>query len=294
LTPSNDINGTVLEPVGQKAGLFDMSPNYKKRKLGLCVRNYLDCCRYEAYRIKVTRASYIALLCSLLSIIGLSILICTIYTVRANDLSPYQLITTDPVFLSLSGTFLAQLIIGVFAILSVTNEYGYGTIVTSALLEPIRTRFLLAKLIVVSSVIFLSTALALSVAFLVGEKILSARFQVVSILSLTALKSIAGSALYLTILSCICIGIAVSIRRTSGAVATLFGILLLLPIIVSLLPSPWAGEIGKYLPGSAGVVLAHSFQISNMMSPLKALAVLACYAILWMGLGIYFITHRDI
>ena len=250
--------------------------------------------KYEFYKIKTTKASYIVLASSFMSIIGLSVLISAIYTARADHLSIDQLMTTDPAFLSLSGTFLAQLAVGIFAVLSVTNEYGYGTIVGSFLLEPRRMRFLAAKLAVVISSVFVSTFLALAAAFTVGQKILSVKFNTIPILSLTAVRSVTGAALYLTILAAFCVGIAVVVRRTSGAVATLFGILLVLPIIISLLPSPWNVDIGKYLPSSAGVVLTHSFRVANTLTPWEALAVLLLYAIVWLGWGMYRIVRTDI
>ncbi len=254
---------------------------------------YLNACRCELYKIKSTRSSYVTVFFSALAIVGLSVAVCTLYSVRSDHLSLYRLAATDPVFLSLSGTFLAQLGVVVFAVLSVTNEYGYGTIVTSLLLEPKRIRFALAKITVVVCVILLSSLLSLTAAFVFGERILSAKFHVIGMTSFTAVRTVVGAALYLSALGAICGGLSLIIRRTSGAIAAVFAILLVVPLIASLLPAPWDTDITRYLPSSAGVVLVHASHPANMMSPAASLLLLLFYSCVCIAGGLYFICRRD-
>ena len=87
-----------------------------------------------------------------------------------------------------------------------------------------------------------------------------------------------GASLYLSALGAICGGLSLIARRTSGAIATVFAILLVLPLIVSLLPAPWSTDIIRYLPSSTGVVLAHALHPTNMMSPLTSVLLLFFYS----------------
>ena len=45
------------------------------------------------------------------------------------------------------------------------------------------------------------------------------------------------------------------LRRTAGGIAALVGLLLVLPILVGFLPSPWSDDINKFLPGVAGTAI---------------------------------------
>ena len=271
-----------------------MSKDVRAKAVNSVRGEYITACLYELHKIKSTRSSYVSMLFSAIGIVGLSVVVCSIYNARSAHLSLSQLATTDPVFLALSGTLLAQLGVVVFSVLSVANEYGYGTIVTSLLLEPKRIRFAIAKITVVTCVVFFSSLISLSVAFVLGEMILAPKFAVVSVISFVALKAIVGTAFYLSALATICVGLSFVIRRTSGAIASVFAILLVLPPIISLLPSPWNVDIIRYLPSSAGVVLAHSLHLTNEMTPMGSFLLMLLYSLISFAGGLYFIDRRDI
>jgi ABC-2 type transport system permease protein len=57
----------------------------------------------------------------------------------------------------------------------------------------------------------------------------------------------------------------------------LFGVLLILPGLVYLLPSPWNDNVTKFLPSSAGVALSAVVRFPNLLSPAAALLVLLGY-----------------
>ena len=50
--------------------------------------------------------------------------------------------------------------------------------------------------------------------------------------------------------------------------AILFGILLIIPGLVQLLPAPWNNDITLYLPDSAGAAMSAVVRFPNLLSPL--------------------------
>jgi hypothetical protein len=69
------------------------------------------------------------------------------------------------------------------------------------------------------------------------------------------------------------------LRRTAGAIATLFGLLLILPLLVGALPDPWSTDISKYLPGDAGRALFTVQHQSGLLSPLGGLLALGAWVL---------------
>jgi ABC-2 type transport system permease protein len=90
------------------------------------------------------------------------------------------------------------------------------------------------------------------------------------------------------------LGLAAILRRTAGAIATLVGVLLVLPILVSFLPSPWNDDITKYLPGQAGSALFQVVQRdSNGLSTWAGFAVVCAYAAVALVVGAVLVDRRD-
>ena len=64
------------------------------------------------------------------------------------------------------------------------------------------------------------------------------------------------------------------IRSTAGGVATLFGLLLVLPGIGLLLPSSWQHHILPYLPSNAGASMISTHTATGSLSASTSLLVL--------------------
>ena len=101
-------------------------------------------------------------------------------------------------------------------------------------------------------------------AFFIGQSILSGstKLQHASIGDPGALRAVVGGAMYLSVLGALGIGLGTILRRTAGAIAALVGLLLILPILVNFLPSPWNTDISKYLPLSAGNNVFHTVKVA--------------------------------
>jgi hypothetical protein len=64
------------------------------------------------------------------------------------------------------------------------------------------------------------------------------------------------------------------IRSTAGGIATLFGLLLVLPGIGLLLPASWRDHVLPYLPSNAGASMFSVHTATGSLSPSLSLLVL--------------------
>ena len=64
-----------------------------------------------------------------------------------------------------------------------------------------------------------------------------------------------GAALYLAAVGLLGVALGWLLRHTAAAISTLFGVLLILPLLARALPSPWSDDVSKWLPSGAGQAL---------------------------------------
>ena len=107
------------------------------------------------------------------------------------------------------------------------------------------------------------------------------------------LRAVIGGAVHLVLIGAIAVGLGALLRRTAGAVAVLFAVLLVLPGLVTLLPAPWNNDITRYLPNSAGAAMSAVVRFPNLLSPAAGLIVLCAYTAATLTLAAVTLTRRD-
>lgn len=201
----------------------------------------------------------------------------------------------DPVTFTQAGVFLAQLAVGVMGVLCVTGEYATGMIRASMTAVPKRTPVLLAKVIIFGIVTAVVSLIMTFGAFFIGQAILSQWNMNSSLSSPGVIRGLLGATYYVTIVGLIGLGLGFLIRNTAGAIATLVGFVLVLPIIVSALPSSWSDHISKYLPSNIVDHLISTLPSSEIQfSRAVDIALLAAYALAAIVLGWLVMQRKDV
>ena len=152
---------------------------------------------------------------------------------------------------------------------------------------------MLAKAVVFGSATFVISTAAALVAFLGGQAAFHAHHLGVSLSSPGAARAIIGGGLYLTIVGFLALGCGFAIRNTGGAIATLFGLILVLPLLANALPSSWQNDVNQYLPLDAGTSLISTLHRPNILGPWAGGAVFAAYAIAALAIGMVTLQRRD-
>jgi ABC-2 type transport system permease protein len=259
-------------------------------------RQFVAVLRAEWTKLWSVRSTLWSLLVTIAIIVGLGALFCAARVARADHLDPGELKNFDPTGFSLNGIFLAQLAVGVLGVLVMTSEYATGQIRATFGATPQRNLVLAAKVAVFMFVVFVVGLVACFTAFFIGQAILSGstKFHNASLGDPGVLRAVVGGAMYLAVLGALGIGLGTILRRTAGAIAALVGLLLILPILVNFLPSPWNTDISKYLPLQAGNNVFHTAAQSNTdLSLWVGFAVFCAYAVASLALGAVLLARRD-
>ena len=157
----------------------------------------------------------------------------------------------DPTARSLNGVVLAQLAIGVLGVLVMSSEYATGMIRTSLAAVPNRRILLLAKTIVLATVSLIVAMISVFLAFTLGRAVLSSDGLGTTIGAPSVLRAVFGAGLYLTLIGLFGLALGTIVRRTPGAIAALFGIVLILPLLAQALRPrracwcSWPGSSGR-------------------------------------------------
>jgi ABC-2 type transport system permease protein len=195
---------------------------------------------------------------------------------------------------SLLGVLIAQLVIGVVAVLSFSGEYGTGMIRATLAVVPSRLPVLWAKLIVLVGLVLPVSMLCAFVDFFAATAIESARGG--SAISLTdpgVLRTVVGSSLYLTVVVIIGLALGALLRKTAAGLSVFAAVFFVIPIVVGTLPHTITGWT-PYLPSNAGGALwGQSATSAQALSPWTGFAVLCGYAIVLTAAAAWQLRRRD-
>ena len=179
---------------------------------------------------------------------------------------------------------LAQIAAGVLGVLLITSEYATGLIRTTLAAVPRRLPTLWGKAAVVTGAVVAVSVPAAVAVFLAGQAILGRQHLSVSFGEPGVARAVIGGALYLAVAALLGLALGALLRSTAGGIAALFGLLFAVPILVGFLPGSLADEIGKYLPGTAGlaVTTVHPDPATSL-GPWTGFGVFCAYALVLLG-----------
>jgi ABC-2 type transport system permease protein len=251
----------------------------------------------EWTKLRTVRSSYWTLLAAVAAMVGLSAILCAVYVAQYAHVNASDRATFDPASFSLTGSFLAQLAIGVLGVLAITNEYGSGMIRATFAAVPQRLNVLAAKATVFTGVILaVMTATSFS-AFILGQSILSSKGVGTSLGAPDVLRTVIGTGLYLAVLGLLALALGTIIRKTAGAIATVLGLILVVPVIASLLPSSM-NAFQKFLPSNAGRALIdggsrHGSTTTPQLAPWAGFGVFCLWAAAALVIAGAMLMRRD-
>jgi ABC-type transport system involved in multi-copper enzyme maturation permease subunit len=206
--------------------------------------------------------------------------------------SPAGRAAFDPVFTVFQAIELAQLFVGALGVTTVTGEYTSGLIRGTFAATPQRAQVLAMRALVVAVVVWACCAAMSLAAFFAGQGALSpARHAGIG--DPGALTAVLGASLYLTLIGLLGMFIGVVVRRTPAALAALFGLLVIPPIVFTQIPGKISENLGEYMP-EAGERAFHLMQGgAYALGPWQGLGVLAAYVAVAAVAAFALILRRD-
>jgi ABC-type transport system involved in multi-copper enzyme maturation permease subunit len=251
----------------------------------------------EWTKIRSVRSTYWTLFALLVVGIGLGAVVCAATASHVTHLGKGVPLGFDPTRRSLNAfSLFGSLTLMVLGAMTITAEYSTGMIRTSLTMMPRRGAVYAAKLIVFSVVGVILSLVTSFISFFVGQSLLKSTGHYATLSQPNVLRAIIGCALYVTAIAIISYAIGAIIRHTAGAIATMAGIVFVLPLIVDILPSNWTQDIVRWLPTSAANSILSTTPYSadpNLFAAWGQLAVTAGYAVLLLIIGALLFRKRD-
>ncbi|MEU6199748.1 ABC transporter permease [Streptomyces sp. NPDC047061] len=202
--------------------------------------------------------------------------------------------TATAVSLSLFGTNFAQLALGVLGVLVTAGEYSTGMIRSTLAAVPRRLPVLWSKAAVFGLVALAVGTLGAFVAFLVGSGIVSGTPAAMGLSHAGVLRSLLGAGLYLGLVGVIGVALGALLRSVAGGISVLVASLMLIPGLISLLPSSWQDNISPYLPSNAGEAVFALTHDSTTLSPGAGLLVFLGWTALALAGAAYRLLRSDV
>jgi ABC-2 type transport system permease protein len=223
----------------------------------------------------------------------------------------------DPVSTTQIGVIFSQLVVGVFGALAITSEYSTGSIRTTLAAIPRRSTLIAAKSFVVFVLVFIVSEITAFIAFFVGSAVLksyggqelpanstlldqlrSPHAPVASISQHGVAIAIFRGGLYLALIALIALAIGLLLRHSAGAISVIVGLVFVVPLLIQALPNSISKPIQPKLPSNLGAAMSSTRARvtdfgGSLLHPWPAALLLAVYAAVLLGLGIWAFVRRD-
>lgn len=204
--------------------------------------------RAEWIKLRSLRSTWYTLACLFVVSLGITVLSSNAAQESYADAGD----AWDPTAHSLTTYIVAQLIVGVLGILVVTSEFATGLIRTTLTATPRRHRVLAAKVVIATAVAVVAGQVLMFAAFLIGQPLLAGQgVPSAGLGDPGVLRAVLAGGLYLALIALLAVGLGTIMRATAGALATLVGIVFLVPALAGLFPS-WMRSLFDFWPTLGG------------------------------------------
>lgn len=198
---------------------------------------------------------------TLLAILGLTVGLCLFLTSGSSSAGggPGHG-DNDIVRDSLVGVYLAQFAVVAFGVLAITSEYATRMIQTTFAAMPRRGRVLFAKAVLVGGTVLVVGLASSTTAFLAGQRILRDNgyappgYPEWTLHDGPAQRAVFGSALLLTAIALLSLGVGAILRHSAGAISALLALLFVPLIFAPTLPEHTRELVQTATPGAGFAV----------------------------------------
>jgi ABC-2 type transport system permease protein len=249
--------------------------------------------RSEFTKFRSVRSTYATVAATFVAAAALGPLQCALYASRFPNIDAEERASFSAAHLSLNGILLAQLAVGVLGVLLISSEYTTGMIRATLAAVPQRRTVLLAKGLVFTAVVLIVSEIACFIAFFAGQAFLANKGLQAHLSDPGVLRAVIGGGLYLAVLGLLALALGTIIRHSAGAIATLAGVLFVLPGIVSALPRATQDAIAQYLPSNAGAQIFAIRIEPHTLQPWAGLGVFCIWTAIALAGAAIVLVRRD-
>ncbi|MFF3883845.1 ABC transporter permease [Streptomyces sp. NPDC001914] len=251
--------------------------------------------RSEWAKLWSLRSTWITLGLALLFLVAFGVIGAAHYKSELNSGRPMRggEVAETALSLSVFGTNFAQLALGVLGVLITAGEYSTGMIRSTLAAVPRRLPVLWAKASMFGLIALAVATGGVFAAFTIDSGIVSDTPAALSLSDAGVVRSLLGAGLYLGLVGVIGTALGAVLRSVAGGISVLVASLMLVPGLISLLPSSWQDDISPYLPSNAGESMFALTHDSSSLSPTAGLVVFLGWTVLALAGAAYRLVRTD-
>ncbi|MFI6734433.1 ABC transporter permease [Nonomuraea sp. NPDC050451] len=191
-----------------------------------------------------------------------------------------------------------QLCMGILGTLVITSEYVTGLIRTSLTIVPRRWPVLVAKSAIVGALGLIVGLVTAFGTYFVTRWVLGDRFSGAYTDAFTdRLPLLIAISLTVPTFALLGLGLGALFRSAAASIATLAGLVYVIPMIIGNIPEPWSERLGSVMIGAlpreiTGDLITTSVY-GSLLSPVAAAAVLVAYAVFPLAVAMWLVGRRD-
>ncbi|MEU6896353.1 ABC transporter permease [Streptomyces sp. NPDC046557] len=256
---------------------------------------FLRVLRSEWAKFWSLRSSWITLALALLFVLAFGLIRAWRYKVNidAGNTMDHEVRGADAISLSLFGLNFGQLALGVLGVLVAAGEYSTGMIRSTLAAVPRRLPVLWSKALVFGVIALAVGTTGAFAAFAFDSGILSGTAAAAGFSDAGVLRSLFLAGVYLALIAVCGVALGALLRSVAGGIAILVGMLMLVPGLISLLPTSWQNNVSQYLPSHAGGSMYALHHEAHTLSPGAGLLVLALWTVLALAGAAYRLKRTD-
>jgi ABC-2 type transport system permease protein len=253
--------------------------------------------RAEWTKIRSVRSTVWSLIAFVIVAIGFSVLvaivIANVWDKPGNHPNQVTLASDPTSVLFGAGFGFGQLALCVLGVIVIASEYTTGAIRSSLLAVPRRLPMLAAKVIVFAALELVVSAITVFVVFFATTGILHSHIDI-TLGQPGVLRATLGGIAYLVVLGIFAMAIGGLIRHTAGAIATVIGLVLVVPPLIGLIPGTIANHVHGYMPTVAGQLIGQTRQqAADVLSPWQGFGVFCLWTVILLAASAVLLARRD-
>ncbi|SDS23845.1 ABC-2 family transporter protein [Paraoerskovia marina] len=197
-----------------------------------------------------------------------------------------------------SGSLFGQLVLGVLGVLVVTNEYASGMVRSTFAAVPRRTPVVLAKVVVLTLISLVTSAVAIGASALVSMPFFDTLDVTIPMDSADTWQILGGVAVFLTLIALMSFGFGLILRHTAGAIFTVVAIAFVIPLVLQAFQTDLIQNINKFLPMNASTAFTTTTDAGaagmELLDPWVGFAVMVAWAVVPIAVGTVLLKSRDV
>jgi ABC-2 type transport system permease protein len=208
----------------------------------------------------------------------------------------------DVVANSLGGVYFGQFAVIALGVMAMGSEYGTGLIRVTFVADPRRRVVLAAKALAVGAAVLAVGLLGSLLMFEIASALLRGNgfdaetgYREWSLTNAEVLRAVGGTAVYLTAVALLSLGIAALLRHTAAAISTVTALLVVPVFFAELLPEHISDRVLQISPMTAGLAIQRTVERPDSV-PIDqwvGLGVACLWALAALAAALWLIGRRD-